>query len=284
MNELKRQYETIKASDSLKERIENTMKQERMRKGKIIKSCAGAVACLMVLSVVGVNVMPGFADALAAVPGLDQVVRVITFGRYQSSEGGYEADITTPQIEGLLDKELEDKLNKEFKENANAIIAAYEQDVKELKAEFGDETVHMGIDSDYIVKTDNDKHLALDVYILYTAGSSSTKHAFYTIDKQSGALLTLPGLFKEGADYVTPISAYIKGEMERRNREEEGLFWLEGDEDAFEGFNQIKPEQNFYINNDGNLVIAFDKYEVAAGAQGSPEFVIPNTVIADLLK
>lgn len=284
MNAFKKQYEAIQASDSFRERIEHTMKQEKMRKGKILKSCAGAVACLMVLSVVGVNVLPGFADALAAVPGLEQVVRVITFGRYQNNEGGYQADIATPKIEGLLDKELEDKLNKEFKENANAIIAAYEQDVKELKAEFGDETVHMGIDSDYIVKTDNDKHLALDVYILYTAGSSSTRHAFYTIDKQSGTLLTLPGLFKEGADYVTPISAYIKGEMERRNQEEEGMFWLESDENAFESFHQIKPDQNFYINNDGNLVIAFDKYEVAAGAQGSPEFVIPHDVIAAILK
>ncbi len=283
MNEIKRVYESMAASDTLKERLERTMKKE-FRKGKIIKGCAGVVACLMIFSVAGVNLSPALARAVAAVPGMDGVVRVLTFGRYQSSEGGYEADITTPKIEGLLDKELEEKLNREFKENANAVIAAYEKDVKALKEAFGDETVHMGIDSDYIIKTDNDDILALDVYILYTAGSSSTQHSFYTIDKKTGTLLTLPGLFRDGADYVTPISAYIKAEMERQNREEDGLFFLDGEQEDFDGFEQIQPDQNFYIDKNGNLVIAFDKYEVAAGAQGSPEFVIPQEVIKTILK
>lgn len=225
MNEIKRVYESMAASDTLKERLERTMKKE-FRKGKIVKSCVGVVACLMIFSVAGVNLSPALARAVAAVPGMDGVVRVLTFGRYQSSEGGYEADIITPKIEGLLDKELEEKLNREFKENANAVIAAYEKDVKALKEAFGDETVHMGIDSDYIIKTDNDDILALDVYILYTAGSSSTQHSFYTIDKKTGTLLTLPGLFRDGADYVTPISAYIKSKWERQNREEDGLSFL----------------------------------------------------------
>lgn len=189
-----------------------------------------------------------------------------------------------PKIEGLLDPELEARLNEQFQENANAVIAAFEKDVKELKAQFGDETVHMGVDSGYMVKTDNDDILALDVYILNTAGSSSTKHTFYTIDKKTGTLLTLPGLFRDGADYVTPISAYIRSEMERLNRDEGGMFFLDGENTVFDGFTQIRPDQNFYINNDGNLVIAFDKYEVATGAQGSPEFVIPDEVIGAIRK
>ena len=283
MNEIKRAYESMTASDTLKKRLERTMKKE-FRKERIIKGCAGVVACLMILSVAGVNLSPALARAVAAVPGMDGVVRVLTFGRYQSSEGGYEADITTPKIEGLLDKELEEKLNREFKENANAVIAAYEKDVKALKEAFGDETVHMGIDSDYIIKTDNDDILALDVYILYTAGSSSTQHSFYTIDKKTGTLLTLSGLFRDGADYVTPISAYIKSEMERQNREEDGLFFLDGEQEDFDGFEQIRPDQSFYIDQNGDLVIAFDKYEVAAGAQGSPELVIPQEVIKAILK
>ncbi len=283
MNRIRQTYETIKASNTLRARIEATLRRER-RKRRTLQSCAGIVACLLLVCVAGVNLSPAAAHAVAAVPGLDGVVRVLTFGRYQSQENGYEADITTPKIEGLLDPELEARLNEQFQENANAVIAAFEKDVKELKAEFGDETVHMGVDSGYMVKTDNDDILALDVYILYTAGSSSTKHTFYTIDKKTGTLLTLPGLFQDGADYVTPISAYILAEMERLNRDEGGMFFLGGENAVVDGFKQIRPDQNFYINSDGNLVIAFDKYEVAAGAQGSPEFVIPDEVIAAILK
>ena len=91
-------------------------------------------------------------------------------------------------------------------------------------------------------------------------------------------------MFKEGADYVTPISDYIKGEMKRLNAEEGGMFWIAGEEEDFDGFDKIAEDQNFYINDDGNIVICFDKYEVAAGAQGSPQFVIPEKVVADILK
>ena len=156
--------------------------------------------------------------------------------------------------------------------------------VKELKAESPDEDVHMSIMSDYTVKTDNDDILALDVYIYTASGSSSTIHHFYNIDKKTGQLLTLPGLFKDDADYVSVISEYITSEMKRLNAEENGMFFIDGEENDFDGFKEIKPDQNFYINENGNIVICFDKYEVAAGAQGSPEFEIPNDLIADLRK
>ena len=204
---------------------------------------------------------------------------------YETSDKGYQAKVVTPKIEGLLDKDLEKKLNDEFKENADAVISAYEQDVRKLKEEFGDETIHMGVESNYIVKTDNENILALDVYLLNIAGSSSTKHTFYTIDKKTGELLTLKGLFKDDADYVTALSDCIRDEMIRQNKEEQGMFWIDGvTEESFEGFKQIKPDQNFYINDDGRIVICFDKYDVAAGAQGSPEFIIPDNIVKDLLK
>ena len=37
-------------------------------------------------------------------------------------------------------------------------------------------------------------------------------------------------------------------------------------------------------DKDGNLVIVFDKYEVAPGGMGTPEFVIEKGSISDILK
>ena len=61
------------------------------------------------------------------------------------------------------------------------------------------------------------------------------------------------------------------------NKKESGLFFIK--KGSKSEFNKIKDNQNFYINNKGVLVICFDKYEVAAGAQGSPEFEIPSKII-----
>lgn len=277
-------YNGIRADREFKERIERTMKKEfkKMKRKRIAKWSMSTAACFVIAGIVSVNLIPSAAYAFRDVPVLRSIVKVVTFGKYEHNENGYHAKINTAKIEGLLDKKLEDKLNAEFKENANTLIAAYEKDVKELKEEFGDDVpIHMGVESDYTVRTDNDSVLALDVYIFNVAGSSSTRHTFYNINKKTSKLIELKDLFKKGADYVTPISEYVKKQMEYENKTNDGLFWVEDDEFT-EGFKKIKADQNFYINDKGEIVICFDKYEVAAGAQGCPEFVIPQSVISDI--
>ena len=285
MNNLKKSYTDIRADKEFNEKIATLIKRRSaaLRVKRVLGSMTAAAASLVLVTAAILNSFPATAYALSDIPVISDIVRVITFGKYEHSEGGYDASIATPKIEGLLDKKLEDRLNREFKDNANALIAAYESDVKELKKEFGDETVHMGVTSDYIIKTDNDSYLALDVYILNVAGSSSTVHSFYTIDKKTHTLLTLKGLFKDGADYVSVLNEYLLKQMKYENEHNGGMYQTE-DNEFFEGFKSIKPNQNFYIPSDGKLVICFDKYEVAAGAQGSPEFVIPDKVIKDIRK
>ncbi len=278
-------YTDIHADDEFKNRINTLIKHGKPAyiTKRILKTAGVAAAGVAIVSVAVLNGFPSTAYALSDIPVISDIVRVFTFGRYSHSEAGFEADISTPKIEGLLDKELENKLNKEFKDNADALIAAYESDVEEFKKTFGEETIHLGITSDYTVRTDNADILAIDAYILTTAGSSSTVHSFYNIDKKSGTLITLDSLFKEGADYVGILSEYILAQMKYENENNDGLYWTEKNE-IDDGFERIREDQNFFINNAGELVICFDKYEVAAGAQGCPEFAIPNEIIADIRK
>ncbi len=282
MDQFKKQYESIKAPEDLIMKANKEINKSKAKRG--FKTGIGAVAAFVVAVGVVANVSPSFAYAMSDVPVMGSIVKVVTMGKYENVDGGYEIKVSTPQIEGLIDAATQEKLNKEFKDQSQSVIAAFEQNVKELKAEFGEDTVHMGVEYNYEVKTDNEDILAIDTYTFYAAGSSNSVHNYYTINKHTGEIYTLKGMFKEGADYVTPISEYIKGEMKRMNEEEGGMFWIAGEPDAIDGFDKIAEDQNFYINDDGNIVICFAKYEVAAGAQGVPEFVIPNSVVADILK
>ncbi|MBS7297761.1 MAG: DUF3298 domain-containing protein [Eubacteriales bacterium] len=247
----------------------------------LLKKTMYSAACIAAAFVLMFNCIPSLAYAVSDIPILGDVVRVVTFGRFEVQEGGYEAKVVTPKVEGLLNKELEEKLNKEFQENANAIICAFEKDVKELKKAYGDD-FYLGVEANYTVRTDNEDILAIDNYIVNTMASSSTKHSFYNIDKKTGTLIELESLFKKDADYVTPISEYIINEMRKQNEEGTGYFWV--DEDEIAPFKKIEEAQKFFINDNGNIVICFDKYEVAAGAQGCPEFEIPYSVIASIIK
>ena len=154
--------------------------------------------------------------------------------------------------------------------------------MKNLKEQFPGKEVNLGINSGYIVKTDNESILSIDVYMVNTVGSSSTKHKFYTIDKKTKALLTLSSPFKKDSNYIMTLSEYIKAEMKRQNQSGKNTFWI--DDPKLGSFESIKENQNFYINNDGSIVICFDKYEIAPGSSGSPEFVIPKEVTMDIIK
>ncbi|MBK5239880.1 DUF4163 domain-containing protein [Clostridium sp.] len=134
----------------------------------------GLTACLVIICVVLLNVNPVIAATVAHIPGMSRIVKVLTFGRHVINDGGCQADVKIPKIEGLLDQELQNKLNKDFRDNANAIILAFESDMKELKNQFSGEKVNLGIDTGYIVKTDNESILAIDVHMLNTVGSLST--------------------------------------------------------------------------------------------------------------
>ena len=273
---MKEEYENIHASEELKKRIQVTLK--RSKRALWMERMTASLALFLLAGVISLNMSSGLAYAVAEVPGLQGLVRIVTFSKYEFKEDGYEAKVEVPRIEGLLDPEMEEELNRIFQENGEAVIQAFEADVRELKKNFGDETVHMGLEYNYQIKTDNADILALDIYLFQASGSSSTVHSFYNIDKKTGKLISLESLFSEGSEYVKTISAYIRQEMERQNREEGGMFWLEEETEDW-NFKEIRPDQNFYIDDQGRLVICFDKYEVAAGAAGSPEFPIPDSVI-----
>lgn len=284
LEKIKDEYMEIKAPDSLREKLKTTMADPKYSRGKapMWKKISTIAACFMALLIVSLNANQALAASISDLPGMNGLVNVLTFGRYVVSEDGYEADVTTPKIEGLLDKELEEKLNKEFADNANAVILAFEGEMKALKEEFPGEEVHMGVDSGYVVKTHNEEIIAIDVYVVNIVGSSSTTHKYYNIDVKTNKLLSLSDLFKEGEDYIEPISKYIKEEMIRQNQISEGTYWLE-DEFADE-FDKIKPDHSFYIKNSGDIVICFDKYELGPGSSGCPEFIIPNDIIKNIRK
>lgn len=287
----KEDYLDIKASDELKERIDDIMNNDMNKKPnnnfKMNKKII-AIAASLVVFIGAANMTPTIANATKDIPVLGKIVNVVTLGRFEYEDDNFYADISTPRIEGLLDEEFEAELNEKFKNHADHLIVAFESEVKEMKEEFGEDAGHMGIESDYVIKTNNDDFLSVDIYTLSTAGSSNTTHSFYTIDKSNNSILKLEDLFKEDANWTEPISDYILKEMENEMKNNENtVYWTENSrtdlisEDDI--FKEIEEDQNFYINEDNQLVISFDKYEVGPGSQGSPEFIIPSEVISDIL-
>jgi len=285
---LKKQYLDTPIPKELDSRVEKAIKDGiayRRKKKRILKRISIAAASIVVsaaLLTIGVNSSPAFASALSKVPIVGGIVKVLTFREYSVDEERFKADIKVPQIEGLENKELENSLNEKYIAENKKL---YEEFMAEMDKIREDEGGNLGVDSGYIVKTDTDRILSIGRYVVSVAASASTIFKYDTIDKKEGILITLPSLFKDDS-YIDIISENIKSQMtERMEADEDLIYWVktDGAEEDIGAFDKISANQNFYISEEGKLVISFDEYEVAPGYMGVQEFVIPTEVIADIL-
>ncbi|MBQ6836843.1 MAG: DUF3298 domain-containing protein [Clostridia bacterium] len=269
INRMKEEYNEIKAPQSMYKAMGELI-AKRARWRMMINRAVKTAAMLVLVFAISLNMLPDTAKAMMDVPVLGGIVKVFTLGRYTSSENGKEIDVVTPQFGGMIDEDMQEELNKKFRENAKILIEAAENNAEEG---------FRGTYADYEVKTDNENILAVDLYVENVEGSASVTHDFYTIDKKAGKVIEFNSLFRDGTDFVAVIDEYITVEMERVNAESPDTFDI-----GENGFETIGNEPKFYISESGNIVICFDEYEVASGSTGSPEFEIPNEIVKDILK
>ncbi len=142
--------------------------------------------------------------------------------------------------------------------------------------------IYTDMDVGYTVVRDDEALLVVRFDGVVNRGSSGQFNRFLNYDKRKNRALSLSDLLKEG--YVEVISEEILRQMIDLQTKREGDYYAPGGiwrED--EWFQTIAPDQNFYINGDSQLVIAFNECEVAPGSMGAPEFIIPAQVLEDLL-
>ena len=84
-----------------------------------------------------------------------------------------------------------------------------------------------------------------------------------------------------GASYIEEVSASIRQQIEERIASDDSLAYFGygsmAEDDALlgiEGFSTIAENQDFYINEAGEVVIVFAKYDIAPGYMGFQEFTV----------
>lgn len=280
LKELEKQYNKVPIPKELDFVVEHALQQgKKKRKKRAPQWLLGSAAAAMLFTA-GLNVSPAMARTLSEIPVVGSVVKVLTWTEYEVAEDTYDANIKVPSIENLENQKLANTLNEKYRAEGKALYDNFITEVGDLKANGGG---HLGVDSGYDIKTDNDQILSIGRYTVNTVASSSTTMHYDTIDKQNEILITLPMLFKDDS-YIKTISENIIEQMRKQAASDsDKVFWVKGggipDKELFEEFKTINAEQQFYISDKGKLVISFDKYEVAPGYMGVVEFEIPTDVL-----
>jgi hypothetical protein len=275
---MKDRYHNIPVPDaariSLAAGIERAKKEKRrIQMMKMTKRTGFTAAAAMAAIVIMANASPVTANAMEEIPVLGAIAKVVTFRTFEDANNNYEAKIDIPKVS--INEKDNVKVNRSIEEYANQLIAEYEKQVAGDQAGDG----HYSVTSSYDVVTDNDKYLSLRINttVIMASGAESVK--IFTIDKETGNVVSLKDLMKDKADYITAISDNIKKQMEEQMAADDSkMYFYNTGEDSVDEFKQITGDESFYFNANGEIVIAFDEYEVAPGYMGAVEFTIPKDV------
>ena len=188
---------------------------------------------------------------------------------YKSKNDYLKIDVVIPQIKD--DKSVDKAQNVN-----NSIIIwteAWINDVKNIADEYfknGTSPINQyQLISKYkVTSLQNVISLYIDYY-QYTGGAHGiTIRKPYNIDEETGMILTLKDIFREGYDYKEIIDSNI---IEQISKKPDIYF------SGKEGFNGIDEKTKFYIE-DSNLIIYYGEYEIAPYVTGIPEFHIPINI------
>ncbi len=256
-------------SNRVRETLDN-LPSRPSRRGTWRHLLGAGLAAAVAVTVALPNTSAAMAETLGALPVVGELFRAVTFRTYAVEEGKNHVSIDVPQI-----------LDETGSTGAEAINDQVETYTDQLIAEFESEAQadgYFNLDVTWEVVTNTEKWFTLRISTDRVMASGNHQEQHYHIDAATGEQKTLSDLFPADYDYVTVISDELKTQMAQRMADNPGeAYWLEGiNELGTWYFDAIDPEQDFYFNGDGKIVIPFDKYEVGPGSTGSPEFTLEN--------
>lgn len=268
----KAEYDQIPVSQKARERIEAGIMRARLEKKrsdrmKNMKRTGVTAAALVLTFGIAVNASPVVAQAMDGIPVIGGIARVVTIRNFtETTQNGMMADISIPQIDGNV------AANAEMDAYAKELISRYE---KEVVAQLGQEEGHYALESSYEVVSDNNKYVSIRINTVETMASGAEFVKIFTVDKATGETVSLKD-FLNSPEKLEAVSQNIKDQMAAQMAEDEGkIYFTEGEVGGFTG---LTGDENFYLNDAGELVIVFGEYEVAPGYMGTVSFTIPTDV------
>lgn len=290
LKELKEQYDNIPIPAELSKRVQETIKNvsadreeehkimKMERRNRIISRTMKTAAAVALGFTVLLNTSTSFAKEMSEIPVLGAVARVLTFRSYETNEDDLKVSVEIPSVEMISEDTngLAKSINQEIYDLCEQYAAEAIERAEEYKKAFmetgGTEEEwaahNIAIKVWYEIKSQTDNYLSFAVMGSENWTSAYNETRYYNIDLNTEKIVTLEDLL--GKDYVSIANESIKQQMQTRTEQEGTVFWTSEEG----GFTGITDDQKFYINENENPVIVFDKYAIAPGSEGEIEFEI----------
>lgn len=252
--------------------IETGFRREEKTK-RILKRFKIAVLSFLFLFLIPLNTIPVYAKTLSQIPIVKNIAQIFTFREYHFEDDIKYIDAKIPKFSYKGKSDLEKRVNQEINKIINEEIENAENNAKEYYKAFietgGDKKdfIPVKIKVDYEIKCMTDSIASFIISKSESFANAYNNDYFYNIDLKTGKYFTLRDLI--GDDYKKVVAEKIRSIISGWDNEQKGLLF-----DNINLEDLINDNTNFYINSANEIVVVFEKYEVAAGAAGKLEFPI----------
>ena len=269
--------------EQTKEKMRDQMRLERVcrcsfaRSRRMLTRLSASAAAVVLVFSLGVNLSPAFADAVRDVPVLGSIAEVVTLKNYFEQKDNVSYSVRQPAVADDQGQVQDDVVNQQIQQAIDTYLVDAQQRIEEYKEAYlatgGTEEEFLSRDIqvqvDYQVFSQTEDTLSFALYMDENWVNSYGIVKYYNLDLQTGQPLTLQDLL--GDNWQSMVNEEIAAQIQQQ--EQEGIPYLI-DESTFSG---VTDQTKFYINDQHQIVIVFDKYEIAPGSSGRPEFVLPFT-------
>lgn len=280
----KKVYDAIKIPEELNYKIEKSLRKKSQKKKAILwlRPALSIAMSFVLLFVLMLNVSPTFASKIADIPVVGNIAKLLTVKQYSKIDDKQNITVKMPGLTNTGNSELENKINTKITERVNTLLGESKVTAEELKRERDKNGVKgtlkdlVNVRIDYEIKYNRENKLSFILYKEESMGNGYYKEDYtYTVNLETGEDITLQQLL--GDNYIELCNRQIVKQIKERQKDSNQIFFTEGDDSLIGenlSFKTIDKDQKFYLNEKGNVVIIFDKYAIAPGYMGIPEFEI----------
>lgn len=282
LDDLKKRYEETPIPDNLDEFVDQIITQNNMQNvskhhgvwwfsKRLIPTC-------FLLFLFLLNTSETFAQVMFEVPLLANVSHFLCVREFKESTLFNRLDIQMPQLQNTGNTDLEKRINNEIAKKMQEIVKDTKEESKDWEEiiqqqNVPTEDIHpIEVIVDYQIYYQSETTLSFMITTTTYRANVMQEFYMYNLDIQQGKDITLQDFL--GPTYKETINQEIQKQIAQHIEEDEQNFYFDGS-NGIAGFTTINDDQKFYINADGNIVILFEKYEIAPGYMGAQEFIIP---------
>ncbi len=279
IKESKMIYESIKIPENLEYKVNNALRINKNKSRFYINRVVTVCSSVCLLFILLLNVNPSFANTVNDIPVIGKITSIFTIREYFKEDDSEIINVKEPAII-TNNKDVEEKINNIIANKIKDLEKESELSVDEIKKEIdytdrkGSIYPKVNVRIDYEIKYNQNNILSF--VLIKEEGINTTSKDLYTynFNLETGNEITLEELL--GKNYEEIINKEIKNQIAEREAKDKNQLFFNKNDNIDNYFKGISKNQNFYINENENPVVVFNKYEIAPGYMGIQEFEIKD--------